>query len=233
MRRATWCFNSARIINIPERVLLIKVTKMSDQRGDTVGYTLVFYDITDAVIREEPGVLRPEHQAPAAEDPHRGGQPHRAGRRRHACATCAPKGHYTWVHTAQGSSFCNLTIGDLEGRLDSQLVPAHPPQLPGQPRLRRADRARRRQGDAQAGGGDDRGLPVARASVPRLLERLGIAEAVDRALTPMRRCAPLVRGAARFVRGGRGSCIGPRARCTRYRRPHRLGPVTSHEETPP
>ena len=43
------------IINIPERVLLIKVTKMSDMRGDTFGYTLVFYDITDAVIREEPG----------------------------------------------------------------------------------------------------------------------------------------------------------------------------------
>ena len=30
------------IINIPERVLLIKVTKLSDLRGDTAGYTLIF-----------------------------------------------------------------------------------------------------------------------------------------------------------------------------------------------
>ena len=29
------------------------------------------------------------------------------------------EGHYTWVHTAQGSSFCNLTISDLESRLDT------------------------------------------------------------------------------------------------------------------
>ena len=79
------------IINIPERVLLIKVSKMSDERDDTAGYTLVFYDITDAVIRDEPGRAAARRQAPAAEDPHRGGQPHRAGRRRQRCATCAPK----------------------------------------------------------------------------------------------------------------------------------------------
>ena len=28
------------------------------------------------------------------------------------------EGHYTWVHTAQGGQFCNITIGDLESRLD-------------------------------------------------------------------------------------------------------------------
>ena len=43
------------IINIPERVLLTKVSKMADLRGDTFGYTLVFYDITEAVSRDEPG----------------------------------------------------------------------------------------------------------------------------------------------------------------------------------
>ena len=59
------------IINIPERVLLIKVTKMADLRGDTVGYTLVFYDITDVVSREERWRSSPRRQAAAAEDPHR------------------------------------------------------------------------------------------------------------------------------------------------------------------
>jgi hypothetical protein len=36
----------AMIINIPERVLLIKVTKRANLRGETAGYTLVFYDVT-------------------------------------------------------------------------------------------------------------------------------------------------------------------------------------------
>ena len=142
------------IINIPERVLLIKVTKMSDEHGDTVGYTLVFYDITDAVIRDEPGVQRPDAKRQLLKIPTVSGN-------RIVLVDAAvvryvrAEGHYTWVHTAQGSSFCNLTIGDLESRLD-RLVPAHPPQLRGQPRFRRADRARRRQGHAQTGSGDDR-----------------------------------------------------------------------------
>ena len=33
---------------------------MADMRGDTAGYTLVFYDITDAVSRDEPGAQRRE-----------------------------------------------------------------------------------------------------------------------------------------------------------------------------
>ena len=42
------------IINIPERVLLIKVAKLSDLRGDTASYTLIFYDITELVAGDEP-----------------------------------------------------------------------------------------------------------------------------------------------------------------------------------
>ena len=37
------------IINIPERVLLIKVTRMAGGDGATRGYVLVFYDITEVV----------------------------------------------------------------------------------------------------------------------------------------------------------------------------------------
>ena len=37
------------IINIPERVLLIKVTKLADRLGDNAGYTLIFHDITELV----------------------------------------------------------------------------------------------------------------------------------------------------------------------------------------
>ena len=41
------------IINIPERVLLIKVSRMSDARQQPTGYVLVFYDITDVVASKD------------------------------------------------------------------------------------------------------------------------------------------------------------------------------------
>jgi hypothetical protein len=164
------------IINIPERVLLIKVTKMADVRGDTFGYTLVFYDITDAVIRDEPGALRPDSKRQLLKIPTVSGN-------RIVLVDAATvryvraEGHYTWVHTAQGSSFCNLTIGDLEGRLDSgSFMRIHRSYVAN---LDFAEQIVRDDGRVTLKlSGDDRALPVARASVPRLLERLGIAEAI-------------------------------------------------------
>ncbi len=163
------------IINIPERVLLIKVTKTSDMRGDTYGYTLVFYDITDAVIREDlpgqrPGAKRQLHKIPTISS------------NRIILVDAATvryirsEGHYTWVHTDQGSSFCNLTIGDLEGRLDSgSFLRIHRSYLAN---LDFAEQIVRDDGKVllKLSGGDDHGLPVARATVSRLLERLGIVE---------------------------------------------------------
>jgi DNA-binding LytR/AlgR family response regulator len=165
------------IINIPERVLLVKVTKMSDERGDTVGYTLVFYDITDAVIRDEPGVLRPDHKRQLLKIP-------TVAANRIVLVDAATvryiraEGHYTWVHTAQGSSFCNLTISDLEGRLDqNSFLRIHRSYVAN---LDFAEQIVRDDGKVMLKlQGDDRSLPVARTSVPRLLERLGIAEAVS------------------------------------------------------
>jgi len=43
------------IINIPERVLLIKVTRMSDGAAQPSGYVLVFYDITEVVSADDAG----------------------------------------------------------------------------------------------------------------------------------------------------------------------------------
>jgi hypothetical protein len=164
------------IINIPERVLLVKVSKMSDVRGDTFGYTLVFYDITDAVIRDEPagtpraGTKRQLLKIPTVS----------ANRIVLVDASSVhyvrAEGHYTWVQTAQGSSFCNLTISDLEGRLDSgSFLRIHRSYLAN---LDFAEQIVRDDGKVmlKLAGGDDHGLPVARTSVPRLLERLGIAE---------------------------------------------------------
>lgn len=163
------------IINIPERVLLIKVTKMSDTRGETWGYTLVFYDITDAVTREEPGLPRGDTKRQLLKIP-------TVSANRIVLVDAASvrfvraEGHYTWVHTAQGASFCNLNIGDLESRLDSTaFMRIHRSYLAN---LDHAEQIVRDDGKVtlKLGGSDDQGLPVARTSVPRLLERLGITD---------------------------------------------------------
>ena len=92
------------IINIPERVLLTKVSKMSDLLGDTSGYTLVFYDITEAVSRDEPGAPRADTKRQLMKIPTVSGN-------RIVLVNAASvrfvraEGHYTWVHTAQGLEF--------------------------------------------------------------------------------------------------------------------------------
>lgn len=164
------------IINIPERVLLIKVTKTSDLRGDTFGYALVFYDITDAVSLDDAGGQRAGTKRQLTKIPTV------AGNRivlvdAAAVRYVRAEGHYTWVHSAQGSSFCNLTISDLEGRMDAgSFLRIHRSYLAN---LDFAEEIVRDDGKVTLKlSGDDRGLPVARASVPRLLERLGITEPV-------------------------------------------------------
>jgi hypothetical protein len=162
------------IINTPERVLLTKVSKMSDLRGDTCGYTVVFYDITEAVSRDEPGAARADTKRQLMKIPTVSGN-------RIVLVDAASvrfvraEGHYTWVHTAQGSSFCNLTISDLEGRLDTgSFLRIHRSYLAN---LDFAEQIVRDDGKVTLKlSGGDQGLPVARASVPRLLERLGITE---------------------------------------------------------
>lgn len=175
------------IINIPERVLLIKVSKMGDMSGETAGYTLVFYDITEQVMRDEPAARTPD--AASATDLAAAKAkrqllkiPTVAGNRivlvdASAVRYVRAEGHYTWVHTAQGSSFCNLNIGDLESRLASaSFMRIHRSYVAN---LDFAEQILRDDGKvALKLAGDERGLPVARATVPRLLERLGITEAL-------------------------------------------------------
>ena len=163
------------IINIPERVLLIKVTKLSDMRGDTAGYTLIFYDITDVVSHEEPTSAKPQ-----------------AKRQLHKIPTVSQnrivlvdadevtyiraEGHYTWVSSARGSSFCNLNISDLADRLDgASFLRIHRSYVAN---LTFAEQIVRDEGKVSLKlHGDTTLLPVSRTSVPKLLERLGIAEA--------------------------------------------------------
>jgi LytTR family transcriptional regulator, CO-responsive transcriptional regulator RcoM len=169
------------IINIPERVLLIKVTKLSDLRSETAGYTLIFYDITELVTGEEQAatLAAADQKAPAAK------------RLLHKIPTVSQnrivlvdveavtyirsEGHYTWVSTAQGSSFCNLNISDLAERLDgASFLRIHRSYLAN---LDHAEQILRDEGKVSLKlRGETTPLPVARTSVPRLLEQLGIGE---------------------------------------------------------
>jgi len=164
------------IINIPERVLLIKVTKLSDAEGVTAGYTLIFHDITEVVSSGDsafapraPG-RRLLHKIPTVSQ-------NRivlvdVGEVSHIRA----EGHYTWVGTAHGSSFCNLNISDLADRLNAAtFMRIHRSYLAN---LDFAEQIVRDGGRVSLRlRGESTALPVSRASVAPLLARLGIAEA--------------------------------------------------------
>jgi len=163
------------IINIPERVLLIKVSRMSDGAGQPTGYTLVFYDITDVVSSEAPVGARETPHRRLNKIPTVQGQQIvfvEAGRvlRLHS------DGHYTRVVTAEGSRFCNLSIGDLEARLDPEqfmrVHRSHILNLRAVHELVRSDGrlSVRLQGDAEV-------IPVSRTSTAVLLARLGLPAA--------------------------------------------------------
>jgi LytTR family transcriptional regulator, CO-responsive transcriptional regulator RcoM len=113
------------IINIPERVLLIKVTRMGGADGATRGYVLVFYDITEVVAVGDAAMAG---STEAGTPPRRRllKVPTSAGQRivlvdADDIVHLQSEGHYTQVATAEGRRFCNLAISDLEGRLDPGL----------------------------------------------------------------------------------------------------------------
>jgi hypothetical protein len=160
------------IINIPERVLLIKVSRMSDGSGQTSGYTLVFHDITDVVSSEQPvgarvSVHRRLNKIPTVQ----GQQIVFVDADR--LLRLFSDGHYTRVVTAEGNRFCNLGIGDIEARLDPEqfmrVHRSHIVNLQAVQELVRSDgRLTLRM------GGEDELIPVSRTSAAALLARLGL-----------------------------------------------------------
>lgn len=173
----------AMMINIPDRMLLIKVSKIGDAQGTTTGYTLVFYDITEVVSHEaEVGTT--------ARGAREGGDKRQLRKiptikQNRVLLVDVPsvsfirsEGHYTWVHTGQGSQFCNLNIGDLESRLDPQLfLRVHRSYIVN---LSHVDEIVRNDGrmTLRMMGSAPVEIPVSRASAPLLMEQLGLGDAV-------------------------------------------------------
>lgn len=166
----------AMIINIPERVLLIKVTRLADARGVSAGHTLIFHDITEAVSNEEEHVKRPQAKRQLQKIPTVSGN--RIVLIDTADVThVRSEGHYTWVSTQSGSTFCNLSIGDLAERLDGEsFLRIHRSYVAN---LDYAEQIVRDSGKLSLRlRGEASALPVSRTSAAELMERLGIS-AID------------------------------------------------------
>jgi len=162
------------IINIPERVLLIKVSRMSGAQRQPTGYVLVFYDITDVVAaNEQPptpaGLVRRQLQK----------IPTVSGQKivfidADDVLRLNSDGHYTRVVSAGGNQFCNLAISDLESRLDADhFLRVHRSHIVN---LRHVAQLLRVDGKLVLTlRGDATEVPVSRTSSAALMARLGIA----------------------------------------------------------
>jgi DNA-binding LytR/AlgR family response regulator len=164
------------IINIPERVLLIKVSRTADAQLRPTGYVLVFYDITDVVAAtEQPpnpaGVVRRQLQ----KIPTVSGQKIVFVEASDVLRLHAD-GHYTRVVTAAANQFCNLAISDLESRLDAeQFMRVHRSHIIN---LGQVEQLLRVDGKLVLKlRGDSAEVPVSRTSSAALMARLGIAPA--------------------------------------------------------
>jgi LytTR family transcriptional regulator, CO-responsive transcriptional regulator RcoM len=114
------------IINIPEQVLLIKVTRLGDADNRTTGFALVFYDVTQVVSQPAATTADPPvatvrlNRIPMVSN-------HRVTFvDAQDVLSLESQAHYTRVLTREGFHFCNLSIGDLESRLDpAQFMRVH------------------------------------------------------------------------------------------------------------
>ncbi|MFM0500025.1 LytTR family transcriptional regulator DNA-binding domain-containing protein [Paraburkholderia caffeinilytica] len=111
----------AMMINIPDRILMIKVSKMTDSNG-ICGTCMIFYDVTD--ITTEPAEYRQGNLDPA---------PRRLFKipvyQKNRVILIDLKdvvrfqgdGHYTTIVTKDDLYLSNLSLTDLELRLDSSI----------------------------------------------------------------------------------------------------------------
>jgi hypothetical protein len=113
------------IINIPEQVLLIKVSRLGNEQGNTTGFVLVFYDVTQVVGQEQPPAEEPVRNVRLSRIPMVADQ--KVSFVDTQDVLCLEsQAHSTRVLTRDGYHFCNLSIGDLALRLDpAQFMRVH------------------------------------------------------------------------------------------------------------
>lgn len=161
------------IINIPEQVLLIKVSRLGNATGETTGFALVFYDVTQVVGQEQPLVEPPARNMRLSRIPMVADQ-------KVAFVDTADvlslesQAHYTRVLTREGYHFCNLSIGDLELRLDpAQFMRVHRRFIVNVQSIQELGREGSKT-HVVLKGKKTQAVPVSRAVVGRLREALGL-----------------------------------------------------------
>jgi len=103
------------MINIPDRILLIKLTRMMGPDAKAPAYCLVFFDMTEATSRARPdadGRPRQLLKLPVSR------QQEVMLIDLQSVVHLRADGHYTDVFTRDERYLCNLSLSDLESRLD-------------------------------------------------------------------------------------------------------------------
>lgn len=169
------------IINIPEQVLLIKVSRLGDARGDTTGFALVFYDVTQVVSQAQPTAepTAPHLFQSAPKNMRLSRIPMVADQQVSFVDTSdvlslESQAHSTRVLTREGYHFCNLSIGDLALRLDpAQFMRVHRCFIVN---LQAVQSLGREGGKTHVvlKGKNSVTVPVSRGEVGRLREALGL-----------------------------------------------------------
>ena len=164
----------AMMINIPDRILMIKVSSMADMNG-ACGTCMIFYDVTD--LTTEPSSQVGGEDAPA---------PRRLFKipvyRKNRVILIDLKdivrfqgdGHYTTIVTRDDRYLSNLSLADLELRLDSsvhlRVHRSHIVSLPYAVELVKADEGVNLVMD----DAERTVVPVSRAKAAQLKEWLGV-----------------------------------------------------------
>jgi hypothetical protein len=162
------------IINIPEQVLLIKVSRLGNATGETTGFALVFYDVTQVVGQAQPLAEPPSRNMRLSRIPMVANQRVAFVDTREVLSLEA-QAHYTRVLTREGYHFCNLSIGDLQLRLDpAQFMRVHRCFIINL----QAVQALGREGSKThviLKGKNSQPVPVSRAEVARLRAAMGLS----------------------------------------------------------
>lgn len=109
------------MINIPDRVLLLKVSKMFGD-GSVIGACMVYYDLTD--LTTSPHAPEPAPSGSENSRPRRLNKipVYRANRlvliETAEALRLESNDHYTWIYTSSERYLSNLSLSDLEERLD-------------------------------------------------------------------------------------------------------------------
>ena len=111
------------MINIPDRVLLLKVSKMVGADNAVVGACMIYYDLTE--LTTLPAELTPPNgESGTAPPPRRLSKipVYKANRlvliELEETLRLESNDHYTWIVTLAGKYLSNLSLSDLEERLD-------------------------------------------------------------------------------------------------------------------